>query len=272
LPKRALLSRGWYDGPACAATPVSPHPFASKTLDLLELAQPEIAPVAADLRWFARRLALGGTPFAVNGILRWRFHVRAHKMWEYARGVACVLQEKNKSGAGMRVLDFGGGATLPIFYLARAGCDVVSLDVDARLTDWTNQVAQKRGWKLRGSTYDLTEPAPTPGETLGEFDAVISFSVLEHLPKERQAPALERLVQRLKPGGVFVLTCDYGEDAPTEGAVRNDKELEALVAATPLAYLEGTGFTDTGERFALDKRHPRRRFTFASVFLRKPPK
>lgn len=255
---------------------MTPTPFPSKTLSLDDLRRPEIARVRRELRRFALRLGIAGTPFAVNGILRRRLWVRAHKMWEYARGVACVLAAAPQQGGDYspaRVLDFGGGATLPVFFLADRGCNVLSLDIDTALTDFTNRVARERGWLLRGSTVDITATAMAAGgqasNELGEFDAVISFSVLEHIPKHLQAVAVERLAQRLKPGGVFALTFDYGEDAPVEGAVRSEEEVARLVAATGLEFLDGAGFTDTGERFALDKRHAQRKFTFASLFLKK---
>ena len=246
--------------------------FRSKTLSLDDLHRPEVASVWRDLRRFALRLGVAGTEFAVNGILRRRLWVRPHKMWEYARGVACVLaavSQQSRQQTQARVLDFGGGATLPVFFLADCGLHVLSLDIDATLTDFTNRVAQKHDWPLRGSTLDITGARATPGEELGEFDAVISFSVLEHIPKQLQPVALQRLARLLKPGGIFALTFDYGEHAPVEGAIRNKEEVLRLVAATGLEFLDGKGFTDTGERFALDKRHPGRKFTFASVFLRK---
>ncbi len=249
-----------------------------------------MARVARALERFALRLGLSGVRFAVNGVLRRRFRVRRHKLWEYARGVACVLAAATAAqlheddtplaedrivgavGSLRRVLDFGGGATLPIFYLAHCGSEVLSLDIDAALTEASNRVSigrgRRRGWRLRGSTYDLAQSPPS--EEWGRFDAVISFSVLEHLAKELQPLVLERLAALLKPGGVFALTFDFGADAPVANAVRDLGEVERLAAATRLAYLDGKPFADTGERFVLDKRYPGCRFTFGSVFLRKP--
>lgn len=237
---------------------------ASRTFSPRDFQEPEVAGAARELRRFAFRLGARGTRFAVNGILRWRFVVRRHKLWEYARGVACLEQ----AGA-RRVLDFGGGATLPVFFLADRGCDVFCLDVDAALADWTNRVAAQPGWRLRASTFDLTENA-APAEW-GQFDAVISFSVLEHLPPEKQALAMSRLAARVAPGGVMAVTFDFGADAPVANALRDVASVERLVAATGLEYLDGQPFADTGERFTLDRRHPSHRFTFGSLFLRRPP-
>ncbi len=242
--------------------------FTSKTFSPADLAAPGIAPVAGALQRFALRLGLAGVPFAVNGVLRRRLRVRRHKLWEYACGIACLLEAARSASGTPRALDFGGGATLPVFYLARVGWEMLSLDVDASLAAATNRVAEDKRWRLRASTHDLTQ-APPP-EAWGQFDAVISFSVLEHLSKPQQPLALERLAALVKPGGVLVLTFDFGADAPVADAVRDAAEVERLVAATRLAYLDGRPFADTGERFALDKRYPGRRFTFGSVFLCKP--
>ena len=222
--------------------------------------------MAARLRRAALRLGLSGTRFAVNGILRHRLWVRENKLWEYARGLSCILNAPQPS-ATLRVLDFGGAATIPIFFLASLGCDVLCLDIDTALSDWTNHVAKRRGWKLEASTHNLVV---TPAlADWGLFDAVISFSVFEHIPKAAQPLIVERLAKLLKPGGIFALTFDFGADAPVQDAVRDFAEVERLVAATGLDYLDGKPLNDTGERFVIDRRHPQRRFTFASLFLMK---
>jgi len=238
----------------------------SKTYSPADLKHPCVLPLARVLRRHAFWLGLQATPFAVNGILRRRFWVRSNKLWEYARGLSCILSASQPAEA-LRVLDFGGAATTPIFFLASLGCDVLCLDIDTALSHWTNHVAKRHGWKLQASTHNLV--ASPALEDWGLFDAVISFSVLEHIPKAAQPLILERLARLLKPGGIFALTFDFGPEAPVNDAVRDLAEVERLVAATGLKYLDGKPLTDTGERFALDRRHPARRFTFASLFLQK---
>jgi 2-polyprenyl-3-methyl-5-hydroxy-6-metoxy-1,4-benzoquinol methylase len=101
------------------------------------------------------------------------------------------------------------------------------------------------------------------------FDAVVSASVLEHIPKASQGLVLRRLSDLLRPGGWMAISFDYGDGAPQPGAIRDALEVHRLVAASGLAYPDHHLFEDTGERFALDRRHPRNRFTFGSLFLRK---
>ncbi len=244
--------------------------FESKTFSRTDLAAPAVARVAGELQRFALRLGVSGVPFAVNGVLRRRFRVRhLHKLWEYSRGLACLhTAAPAAKGESKRVLDFGGGATLPVYYLARCGGDVLSLDIDPSLTEATNRIGARRAWRLRGSAFDLTQSPPR--SDWGAFDAVISFSVLEHLAKDSQARLLRRLATLVRPGGLMILTFDFGADAPLANAVRDVTEVESLVVATGLSYVNGQPFADTGERFALDKRYPARRFTFGSLFLRRP--
>lgn len=240
--------------------------FTSKTFSPADLLHPPARPMAARLRRAALRLGLSGTRFAVNGILRHRLWVRENKLWEYARGLSCILSAPQPAEV-LRVLDFGGAATIPIFFLASLGCDVLCLDIDTALTNWTNHVAKRHAWQLQASTHNLV--ASPALEDCGLFDAVISFSVLEHISKLDQPPILGRLAKLLKPGGIFALTFDFGPEAPVNDAVRDLAEVERLVAATGLDYLDGQPLNDTGERFVIDRRHPQRRFTFASLFLTK---
>jgi SAM-dependent methyltransferase len=243
----------------------------SKTYSPADLKHPCVLPLARVLRRHAFWLGLQATPFAVNGILRRRFWVRSNKLWEYARGLDGLLCSfflaEHEKNAKPRVLDFGGAATLPILYLAATGCEVLCLDIDSALTHWTNEISKRHGWKLEASTHNLV--ASPALEDWGLFDAVISFSVLEHIAKVAQPLILERLARLLKPGGIFALTFDFGPEAPVNDAVRDLAEVERLVAATGLDYLDGRPLNDTGERFVIDRRHPARRFTFASLFLKK---
>jgi 2-polyprenyl-3-methyl-5-hydroxy-6-metoxy-1,4-benzoquinol methylase len=234
----------------------------NKTISPGDVNQPEVAAAAAALRKTAHGLWFRRTPFAVNGVLKWRCRIKWNKLWEYARGLAYGGFQP-----GMRVLDFGGGATIPLFHLAQNGCEVLSLDIDEKLTAHTNAVAQTTRWKLRGSTFDLTQNE-APAEW-GRFDRVISFCVIEHIPKKRQLQTLARLAALLKPGGLLELTFDFGENAPVTGAVRSAAEVGEMIAATRLAPLGDGGFHDTGERFAIDKKYPDNAFTFGSLFLRK---
>ena len=242
---------------------MEPPPFSSRTYDPRDLSSPALARWLRALRAFGVRLGLRGTPFAVNGVLRRRVYARRHKMWEYAVSAACLYARGQRP---LRIFDFGGAATLPIYFFASRGCEVVCLDIDEALCEATRRAAARHRWNLRASSLNLLESAPPP-ELAGPYDAVISASVLEHLPKPGQAVAVERLAALLRPGGVFVLTFDFGPDAPQPGAVRSAAEVERLAAASGLDWIGGQPFRDTGARFVLDRRYPSRKFTFGAALL-----
>src|SRR5881296_3793943 len=123
-------------------------PDVNKTISLADLQRSEVVSPARALNQFGRHLWWKRVPYAVNGALRMRFkHIRWNKLWEYSRGLAY-----GQFQSGMRVLDFGGGATIPLFWLARNGCEVLSLDIDRKLADHTNRVGEQMKWPVRGST------------------------------------------------------------------------------------------------------------------------
>jgi SAM-dependent methyltransferase len=239
--------------------------FASKTYSPADLSRHDVADAASRLRRFALRCWLRGEAIAINGFLRWRFWIRQAKLWEYARGVAFL-----EAVGARRVLDFGGGATPPVLYLAARGCEVLSLDIEPRLAEATTQFGRRHGWALRGSAHNLVN-APLAASLAGElpFDAAMSFSVFEHIPEPAQMIAMRRFGELLRPGGFVAMTIDFGADAPAEFAARDAAHIERLIAASGLEPVSGA-FRDTGERFPIDRRQPEKHFTFASLFLRKP--
>ncbi|OHB68390.1 MAG: hypothetical protein A2V70_00475 [Planctomycetes bacterium RBG_13_63_9] len=232
----------------------------NKTLSRRDLAEPEVARISRRINRLARAMWWRRVPFSVNTSLRPRWRVRWNKMWEYARGIAY-----GDFSPGMRVLDFGGSATLPVFYLARLGCEVLSLDIDERLCTYTNEMARQHGWNLTSSTFDLAQnEAPAHWQ---KFDRIVSYCVIEHIPKHLQQVTLARLASLLKPGGILEMTFDYGEGAPVADAIQNRQEVRQLVLATGLSLIGNREFVDTEERFRLNKRYPEHDYTFGSLFL-----
>lgn len=234
----------------------------NKTISEADLAEPAVKKMADELLWFGRGMLMRGQRFAVNGVSKPRWRVRWHKMWEYARGLAHVPWRPD-----WRVIDFGGGATLPVYFLASRGLRVTSFDIDTALTGEARAIAAKRRWPIDATTRDLTTDPLRDDET---FDWAMSFCVLEHLPREQQLNVARQLGRCLRPGGYMTVTFDFGDAAPVGGALRSEEDVRALAEATGLQPVDGTLFVDSGERFALDKKYPGARFTFGSLFLKKP--
>lgn len=233
----------------------------NKTISEADLSQAAVKRQADALLRFGRGLLLRGQRYAVNGVSKPRWRVRWHKMWEYARGLALVPWQRD-----WRAIDFGGGATLPVYFLASRGLRVTSFDIDGALTAEARAMASKHHWPLEASTRDLTQDPLRGDET---FDWAMSFCVLEHLPRELQLDVARQLGRCLRPGGYLTVTFDFGDKAPVGGALRTEEDVRALADATGLQPVDGTLFVDTGERFALDKKYPDARFTFGSLFLQK---
>ncbi len=237
------------------------NPPRSKTLSLADLSALPVRDEARALSRFTRRLFLGATPLAINGIARRRWYVRRFKLWEYACGLA-----QAGLAPGARVLEFGGAAGLPSYALAARGMSLRVLELDAGLTRLARDTVARRGWDLAVSEVDATRAELPPDWT--DFDFAMSFCVIEHMPCDVARRGLERVVERLAPGGRMALTFEYGEQAPGEGALRTPAQVDGLVEHLGLDYV-GSGFEDTGERFTMDRRHPERSFTFGIVHVEK---
>ncbi len=231
-------------------------------MDKADFSDPSSALMRRQLSWYAKKLFLRRIPFAVNGVLRKRYYVRWHKMWEYARSLA-YLDIK----PGKRVLDFGGGATLPIFYLAENGCEVISVDINEKLTGHTRRISERMGWKLKASTINLCD-SEAPAEW-GIFEYIVTFCTIEHLKTECQHSVLRKMADLLADGGSMVVTFDYGEDAPTESPLRNPSDVEKLIKFSGLDIVGNHKFLDTGTRFKLRNRKRYYSYTFGSLFLKK---
>ena len=234
----------------------------NKTISLQDFSLPEVKRQVRDLKKFAHQRFWRGEPFAVNGISKRRWSIRWNKLWEYSRGLAYVPWQKD-----WKVLDFGGGATLPVYYLASKGAEVWSFDIDKKLTAEAEALAKKRNWLLHATSQNLTQEPWIGAEN--SLDWVVSFCVLEHLPRPYQLRVAKLLASYLKAGGYMTLTFDYGLDAPVEGAYRTPQEVDELVQTVGLEFIDGQGFSDTGELFVLDRKYPHAKFTFGSLFLRK---
>jgi SAM-dependent methyltransferase len=100
---------------------------------------------------------------------------------------------------GRRVLEVGCGTGTYTVPLARAGHELVSVDIDPAYAAAATQ-ATKGMAAVTVRHADATDPAVDLGEA---FDSVILFDVLEHI--EHDVALLSRLRARLKPGGRIVL-------------------------------------------------------------------
>lgn len=150
---------------------------------------------------------------------------------------------------GLRVVDVGAGASGLQFALANAGVDVTSVDpllnphdtVDWRFTEREyNRLNRAFGGRVH-FVRNFLQNADLPA---GSYDAVLSVSVIEHIPDEHIAPLMREIGRLLRPGGRFIATidlfldCEPFTDAPSNQWGSN-RDVKALVDASGLEMTVG---------------------------------
>lgn len=128
----------------------------------------------------------------MNGLLLEHI-ARYHFAIEYAEG---------------RVLDLACGVGYGAQLLAKAKNkqieEVIAVDADAEAIRYAkHRYYHPKVSYLQGDALDPQLP-----QTLGTFDAIISFETIEHLTDE--AKFLENLYKMLKPGGMLILSTPFG--------------------------------------------------------------
>lgn len=109
-----------------------------------------------------------------------------------------LRRESGRLGAGLRILDVGGGDGFDVLPLAEAGHEVTILDQSRRWLDEAERRFACAGLSLRTIEADLSEPP-----SLGEFDLVLCHFVLQYLPASIEH--LKVLGGFVRPGGIFSL-------------------------------------------------------------------
>lgn len=246
----------------------------NKTLQFEDARDPRVAPTVADMKRWVRRWRLKGEPLGVNGAVRKRWYVRPHKMWEYSRGLALTGASgpAREPGSTLHVLDVGGAMTLPILYLGGLGDRVVCLDIDPTMTRQSMEAAQRQGLDLDCRTTNLGVEDPSAsdlGAPEAGFDRVYCFSVIEHILPPEQERVASRMGALVRPGGMLCITFDFGQDGPMEAPMRTLEDAHRLGGLIGLPMVGGA-FVDTGDRYALNRKHPGARYTFGSMFFRRP--
>lgn len=116
--------------------------------------------------------------------------------------------------SGAPVLDLGCGAGIPATrWLAGRYFAVTGVDLSERQLDLARNLVPEATF-LKADMTDL-EFGP------GNFDAIVAFHSIIHVPREEHPVLLEKIHRWLKPGGLFLATLtvtDFeGEDGDWEG-------------------------------------------------------
>ena len=124
------------------------------------------------------------------------------RAWEYSRIYDLCGIEK-----GMRVLDCGGASSPLVFYMAKMGVEVTTVDLQEDPVENTLKVASAMGWRITARVMDLTQ-MDFPNDS---FDRVVSISVLEHMDDELKVKGIREFARVVRPGGLVGISFDYGQ-------------------------------------------------------------
>lgn len=116
--------------------------------------------------------------------------------------------------SGAPVLDLGCGAGIPeTRWLAGRDFAVTGVDLSERRLDLARNLVPEATFPKA----DMTDLEFGPGN----FDAIVAFHSIIHVPREEHPVLLEKIHRWLKPGGLFLATLtvtDFeGEDGDWEG-------------------------------------------------------
>jgi 2-polyprenyl-3-methyl-5-hydroxy-6-metoxy-1,4-benzoquinol methylase len=112
------------------------------------------------------------------------------------------VRELPRALAGRRLLEVGCARSTWLPYFAtRHGFEVTGLDYSAAGAEQARRILQRAGVAGRVVEGDLFAP---PEDLLGQFDAVVSFGLVEHFTDT--GAALAALARFLKPDGMILTT------------------------------------------------------------------
>lgn len=108
--------------------------------------------------------------------------------------------ERVVSLKGAKVLEVGSQAGAALVALGQLGADAVGLDVDTKAVAATQLRANGYQTQVRAEVGTASEMS----FSTNEFDIVVSFDVLEHVPDK--LAMLHETVRVLRPGGILMLS------------------------------------------------------------------
>ena len=233
----------------------------SEDRDIQDLITLDIAAKAAGLPVSSTGLTGNTEPLAL----------RPFRIWEY-----CWLYKSlGLSRGGWKVLDLGGPASHLSMLAAKAGCNVISLDVNPDIVRAGQDCARAlRLESLDARLGDMRDLSVFPAES---FDVVVSCSVLEHLTAADQQAALGEVERVVRPGGLIGLTFDFGMAAPAMNIHLDGPHEPPDSAAEALRRYRRGQLVVVGNAFEENPiggalfREPSISYNIASLFLAKPP-
>jgi SAM-dependent methyltransferase len=141
-----------------------------------------------------------------------------------------------------RVLDYGAGIATASLEFAKAGYDVTIADVPGKTQAFAKHRFKRRG--LDCSVLEVTKDIPALPR---EYDIVVSFDVLEHLPDAERV--LRLLVSALRVGGAALIVAAFADPGDHPQHLLSNRERFSRV---PWEWaLAGVGLRDTPDKILI---------------------
>ena len=142
------------------------------------------------------------------------FPDHAPRLWEYPTAADRLIGQVNSGG---RIVDIGAGVNPLVPYLAARGYEVDTVDPSPQTREWPPK-PDWTGWGFldyaaigmahKSWNCPLDELPVDP-----KFDAAYSISVIEHLTAADRRLLLLAIAERVRTGGVVILTVDLARDS-----------------------------------------------------------
>ncbi|MFS0864723.1 class I SAM-dependent methyltransferase [Fredinandcohnia sp. 179-A 10B2 NHS] len=141
--------------------------------------------------------------------------------------------DKNLINKG-KVLDLGCGPGRNAIYFADKGCTVDAVDMSQEALDWAIERAKQRNVIVNFITRNIFKLEIAEGT----YDVVYDSGCFHHIAPHRRMSYIELVLEALKPGGHFAITC-FVEGGEFGGASISDLEVYKL-----RSLKGGLGFTE----------------------------
>lgn len=175
--------------------------------------------------------ALKNWPWPLDPLHTWS------RQWEYPFSISHLVRwtrEQTISDQPM-LLDLGSGLSFMPSFFYRLGWQVTCCDNDSRLLSVFDQFGLDQYCHL-----DLMDFLSTDYKDC-MYNALLSVSVLEHLPDQERQRCLSEMHRILQPGGLLVLTFDISLDRESDLSISRTLDLLHFLSklfASDLANIE----------------------------------
>lgn len=117
---------------------------------------------------------------------------------------------------GAKILDVGCGTGIKSQILRDEGMDVYGVDFSPGMIE----VARANAPDIRFDVLDIHDVHRLPDQ----YDGILAFAVLLHLPKSKTANVVRDLADRLKPGGCAMIAVKTTGDRPGDEQVITEND------------------------------------------------